>query len=170
MRRRSGGLKGSTLLEFTLVGIPMIFVLISTFEIARGMWLYHTLGFSVKAGTRYASVHGANCAQPPNSCTVRIRDIAAVVQSAGPGLVPDQLNMTFQPQVGSAITCLLPDCLTNDTVWPPSIANSAGMTLRIDGVYPFRSIISMFWPGAGGAYRPYTAVNFPASSTERVQF
>ena len=40
MRNRE---RGTTLLEFTLVGIPLIFLLISTVEISRGMWQYHTL-------------------------------------------------------------------------------------------------------------------------------
>ena len=39
-RSRCGG---QSLVEFTLVGIPLIFVLISVFEISRGMWMYHTL-------------------------------------------------------------------------------------------------------------------------------
>ena len=46
--------KGSTLLEFTLVGIPVIFVLISTIEMARGMWMYHTLCHAVKEAARFA--------------------------------------------------------------------------------------------------------------------
>jgi len=170
MQRRSREFGGSTLLEFTMIGIPMMFVLISTFEIARGMWLYHTVGFAIKAGARYASVHGANCALSPNACTVRINNIASVIQSAGPGLMSTDLSVTFQPQVGSAITCTLNSCLTNTTVWPPTTSNTVGQTLTISGTYPFRSIISMFWPGAGGAYRPYTVVNFPGSSRERIQF
>src|SRR5579871_5563504 len=71
---------GQSLIEFTLVGIPLIFVLISVFEISRGMWIYHTLAYSVKNGVRYASVHGINCVgsatnsklQNPNNCTVNM--------------------------------------------------------------------------------------------------
>lgn len=167
MRSREFG--GGTLMEFTMVGIPMVFVLISTFEIARGMWLYHTAAFAVKAGARYASVHGEHC-EAPNSCTVTIRDIAGVIQSAGAGLDPAQLILTFQPQKASSITCALSSCRSNNTVWPPTGSNATGLTITISATYPFRSMISMFWPGAGGAYGPYTAVNFPASSRERIQF
>src|SRR5690242_13216787 len=52
------GCSGQSLVEFTFVGIPMIFVLIGTFEISRGMWMYHTLAHAVRDGVRYASVHG----------------------------------------------------------------------------------------------------------------
>jgi Flp pilus assembly protein TadG len=59
--------RGSSTLEFTLVGIPIIFVLISTFEMARGMWNYHTIAYAVKEGTRFASVHGIDCSTAPNT-------------------------------------------------------------------------------------------------------
>jgi Flp pilus assembly protein TadG len=42
--RRKRTRRGSSILEFVLVGIPIIFVLISLFEISRGMWTYHTMG------------------------------------------------------------------------------------------------------------------------------
>src|SRR5215471_18790761 len=58
--RRNRQRGGSSLIEFTLVGIPIIFVLISTFEMSRGMWLYHTLAYAAREGTRYAIVHGVN--------------------------------------------------------------------------------------------------------------
>ena len=36
-------LRGSATIEMALVGIPIIFTLSSRFEMARGMWIYHTL-------------------------------------------------------------------------------------------------------------------------------
>ena len=53
--------RGATMLEMTLVGIPTIFILISIFEISRGIWMYETLAYAAKAGVRFASVHGADC-------------------------------------------------------------------------------------------------------------
>ena len=54
MRRAKGNRKGVAMIEFTFVGIPMIFVLVSSFEMARGMWIYHTMAYAVKEGARYA--------------------------------------------------------------------------------------------------------------------
>jgi Flp pilus assembly protein TadG len=168
-RQRRGEHGGSTLLEFTLVGIPMIFVMISVFEISRGMWIYHTLASAVKAGTRYAIVHGVNCAQSPNTCTVTIGQIATQIQNAGPGLMPDQMTLTFTPANGSATTETLTSSLADATVWPSSTANLVGMRVSISATYPFSSVISMFWPGAT-SISPFTTVNFPAASQERIQF
>jgi Flp pilus assembly protein TadG len=145
-RKRSSEHGGSTFLEFVLVGVPVIFVMFSTFEMARGMWSYHSLAYAVREGTRYAIVHGASCSTDPNSCTVTIGQIA-----------------------GSAITCTMNNCLSNNTTWPPSSANSIGTPLTISANYPFRSGIAFFFPGS----RPtgsFPAMNFPASSKDLIQF
>src|SRR5215212_5363994 len=89
MRKRRYLTGGNSLVEFTLVGIPLIFILIATFELSRGMWSYHTLAYAVKSGARYTIVHGQNCAIAPNACTVTIGQIAATIKSAGVGLPPD---------------------------------------------------------------------------------
>lgn len=175
MRRRRNQWGGSTLIEFTLVGIPLVFVLVSVFELSRGMWTYHTLAAAVKRGTRYSVVHGQDCNQVGNACTVTIAQIAGVIQSAGPGLLPDQFTLTFTPSTGTPVTCvvgtgLLPaDCRSNTTTWPPAGANGVGQDVKIAGTYPFRSMISMFWAG-DGIVPVFGAVNFSASSTERIQY
>ena len=158
---------GSSTLEFTLVGIPLMFVLISTFEMARGMWNYHTIAYAVKEGTRYASVHGVNCGTP-NACTVTIGQITQKIVDAGIGLPTNQLRLTFTSQSG-ATTCYANTCLSNATVWPPAPGNVVGSSIQIGATYPFTSAISMFWPGAGTGIN-FGTVNFPASSRETIQF
>jgi Flp pilus assembly protein TadG len=172
MNRKQRTRGGCTLLEFTLVGIPLIFVLVSTFEMARGMWTYHTLSYAVKEGTRYAVVHGQNCAKPPNSCTVTIGQIAGVIQSAGLGLDGDTLSLTFTDAAGTATTCVLNTCIASytSTAWPPSTENAPGLKVKISASYPFNSVIAMFWPGAGSPMNGLGAVTFPATSRESIQF
>ncbi|MCL5742818.1 MAG: pilus assembly protein [Acidobacteria bacterium] len=160
--------RGSAALEFTLTGVPLIFVLISTFEMARGMWIYHTLAYAVKEGTRYASVHGKNCVTAPNSCSVTLGQVAARIRDNGTGLEPDRLNLTFTTSAGSQ-SCLLQDCLASGTVWPDAPGNAAGMDITISALYPFRSFLCLFWPGAG-AVNFSDVYNFPASSREKIQF
>ena len=75
------------MIEFTLVGIPMIFLLISIFEISRAMWNYHTLAFAIREATRYAAVHGSGCSTDPhNSCQATVAQVAQRIQDAGIGL------------------------------------------------------------------------------------
>ena len=105
MRRGLKSRRGNTTLEFTLVGIPLLFVLISIFEISRAMWMYHTLAYAIKQGTRYAAVRGQNCvpAVNGNSCTVTIGNLVTFIQTAGGGLLPDQLHLTFCAPPGEPI-------------------------------------------------------------------
>lgn len=163
------------MIEFTFIGIPMLFLLISVFEMARGMWLYHTLAYAIKEGTRFAMVHGHNCDLAPNSCATTVADVARRIQDAGVGLIPGELQLAFESNAGVTSCTLMPGCLANVSRWPPNslAANAVGLPITIYGNYPFRSAISMFWPGVGniGSGSPGLAyVNFSASSRETIQF
>ena len=173
MRKRE---QGSTLLEFTLVGIPLIFLLISTVEVARGMWTYATLAHAVRQATRFTIVKGQNCATSPNSCGVTIARIAQEMQQAGVGLDTRSFNnVTFTAYSGRTIThTTLQDCLSDTTSWPTTpgatdAGAATGADLEISVKYSFRSALSMFWPGAGKA-SSIGILYFPASSRESIQF
>ena len=139
------------MIEFTLVGIPMIFVLISVFEISRAMWNYHTLAYAIREGTRYAIVHGAGCsADPMNTCGVTIGQVAQRISDAGIGVEPSELNLTFTSS-GHAIPCTLNTCLGNTTVWPEAPNNTTGNSVAISGSLPFQSALALLWPGTRGS-------------------
>lgn len=164
------------MLEFTFVGIPMLFVLISVFEISRGMWLYHTLAHAVKEGTRFAVVHGRDCELEPNACTVTVRDIALRIRADGVGLLPEDLNVTLSSEPNSPLSVVdcrpLTQCLEgalSAQQWPQFPSNQPGMDLTVTATYPFQSALAMFWPGAGRGMN-FGVFTFPAQSTETIQF
>jgi len=165
-------LRGGSALEFALVGIPIIFVLISTFEMCRAMWTYQTLAFAIKEGARYAVVHGQSCSIPPNSCTVTISQIASAIQSAGGGLEAGNLTVTFTPSQGAATSCVLQSCIATYTssAWPASNANAPGDIVVVSGVYPFTSVLAMFWPGTKPINSSGTVVSLSADARESMQY
>lgn len=183
MRSRRFSRKGSALIEFTLVGIPLIFVLISIFEMARGMWLYHTLAAAVKEGTRFAIVHGNDCNIAPSNCAVRIRDIAERIRFHAVGFAPTDIqNVVFRsttrrippdPEGGRP----LEECLNDNTYFPAGPpggtedagGNRLGSWVEISAKYPFQSAIAMFWPGAGSGMT-FPTFRLPASSREVIQY
>jgi len=169
MATRKKHQRGAGTIEFVLVGIPMIFVLVSTFEIARGMWVYQTLGHAVKDAARYASVHGNGCSNTGNSCGITVAQVASHLQSAGPGLLAEQLSLTLTDAGGSTSCSTLTTCLSNTTAWPSTAGGAQGSNLTVTARYQFRSALCMFWPGAGAAVN-FAAVNFPAAARETVQF
>jgi hypothetical protein len=185
-----GPQRGSSTIEMALVGIPIIFTLISIFEISRGMWMYHTLAYSVKVGVRLASVHGQNCIlNPPgvtNNCPKNISDIAAVIQGAAVGLDPATTLLTFNASNGDIKKCYMGSssvasvntplgtavgCLSlTSTQWPPSTnsENQVGKQIRIDIKSRFRSAIAMLWPGAAPV--SFAEADLGATSQDIVQF
>jgi Flp pilus assembly protein TadG len=162
--------KGSALLEFTLVGIPLIFTLISIFEISRAMWNYHTLAFAMKEGTRYVVVHGFDCTDNGNTCAITVGQVAQKIRDSGIGLDPALLRVTLTSQANPPVNCNpLSSCLNSGTTWPVDPDNRQGQVITITGNLPFQSALAMFWPGANNGVT-FPTYNFSASSTEFIQF
>lgn len=162
--------KGAVSVEFALVGIPLIFSIISTVEMSRGMWIYFTQTQAVREGARYIVVRGADCLTNGNTCSVTVGNIANALASAGVGLVPTNWNITLISASGSNnVSCTpLSSCLTNGTTWPPSPDNQVGSSVSISGSYPFASALSMFWPGSKAV--SFGTFNLPAYSQQLIQY
>ncbi|HUQ95956.1 MAG TPA: TadE/TadG family type IV pilus assembly protein [Bryobacteraceae bacterium] len=167
--------RGNATIEFTLVGIPLIFALISIFEVSRGMWIYVTLAQAVREGTRYAIVHGQNCSQLPNQCATTVAQVAARIRDMGVGLLPNQLTVTMSTAAGGAsILTIGPSTLETlltqtGTTFPAGAGSGPGSDIVITASYPFNSAIAMFFPGAGSGMT-FGTFNLPASSRDIVQF
>lgn len=163
--------RGSTLVEFTLVGIPAIFLVISTLEIGRGMWNYHTIARAVNAGARLASTHGAGCTTSTNSCSITVGTIANAISTAAIGLPPGNFNVTLTTNSGAKTACNpLNSCFTSTTVWPPASNsdNQVGNNVTVSASYGFHSAIAMYWPGEGSV--TFGVFYFPAQSKQRILF
>lgn len=166
---RANGRKGASFLEFTLVGIGMIFFLISFVWMAIGMWTYQTLAYAVREGTRYAIVHGQDC-KSPNTCQVTIGDIVGVVKAAGPGLNPNNTTVTLTTDSGVSTSGSITTLLSNTTKWPPSTDYAPGQNVTIKAVAPVPIFLMMFWPGAGHAKNYSGVFHLGASSTEGIEY
>ena len=152
------------------MGIPLIFAVISTVEMARGMWIYQTQSYAINAGARYVVVHGTGCTTSGNSCSVTIDAIANAIANAGVGLVPSQWNVTLHSASGANnITCNpLSTCFGNSAVWPPSPDNTEGYGVAVTGSYPFTSPLSMFFPGSKAT--SFGTFNLPAYAQQLILF
>jgi len=167
--RRRSLRRGQSIIEFTFVGIPLMFVLISIFEMSRGMWMYHTLAHATKTAVRYSIVHGQNCGAPTgNTCSRTIGHIATEFKNAAVGIDEATTMLTFTSAAGTLAPQSLSSWLGNSTPWPPTGGNVPGQILTIEAVTPFRSAIALFWPGSS----PVTIgrVNLPARSSDRVAY
>jgi hypothetical protein len=133
--------RGATTIEMTMVGIPLIFTMISIFEISRGMWMYNTAATAVREGVRFASVHGVNCVYNtpgiPNSCEVTANDIVGVIRAgAGNGSTSFQHAYTNSGNYGptGAGGAGLPLGTTSATTTLVTFKSASGsFTCKLDG-------------------------------------
>jgi Flp pilus assembly protein TadG len=151
--------RGSAAIEFALVGIPMLCATISIVQMAIAMWRYHTVQFAVKETAVYLSHKGALYLAAGNN-SVKIKDVASVLQKSAIGMPPTTLNATFVAYNSSTdfqtVTCRLDACLTNTTNWPPSgynTPNSSSVSIRAD--FSLKTAFVMFSPG----WRPVPFAN-----------
>src|ERR1700678_1023365 len=116
MERRKNR-RGSAILEFAFTGVPLLFIWISTVQIALGMWHYHTMQYAVKATGNYLAQHGSDCASP-NTCQATIESLAGVMKPHPIGVPATALQMTFNAVSASGhqtITSTVTCTLTNST-------------------------------------------------------
>ena len=164
------------MLEFTLVAIPVIFVLIGIFELARGMWLYNSMAHGVKEATRFAIVHGNNCSVLPNSCTVTIGRICGILQYHAAGLPAGSVvNVSLRRSTSTHPFSNLTACLASTTVFPSQVSPAAlnpggdqGQWVEIKASYRFTSALAFYWTGQHGF--TFGRFDLGAVSRERIQY
>ena len=160
--RSRAGRRANSTLEFTLVGIPLIFTLISVEEISRGMWIYTTLASTVARTARYISVRGKDCA------CLTLGQIATQITQTGTGLDAAQLQLTLTGASGSTSCNPLNTCSSSATAWPSASDGTPGNNIQLKAVLPFKSALVMFWPGV----QPTSigTVNLNATSTQQIEY
>lgn len=181
MRDRRGE-RGNQILEFTLVGVPLVCILFSIANMSFAMLTMHTMQEAVEQGARYVVTHGSTC-KSPNTCTVTVENIADVVAASAAGISSKNVNVSLIPasDTGNTITCNpLNTCMTScssscsssrTTTWPTSTSgdNSPGQDIIISADCTVNAPMAMFWPGSGKS-TSMTGGSFHAYSRQRLMF
>ena len=171
MMRKNRNERGGNLVEFTLAGIPVVFLLFSTVQLSMAMWNYHTLTYAVNEVAHYAAVRGQNCSANGNSCGTTVGALAQQVASNAIGIPANQVEVKLTTASGQVTSCApLNSCYSSTTAWPPSTNsdNASGKNVTVSAKYVFPTFLALFWPGAGSS-KPGTIV-LTAASTQRVLF
>jgi hypothetical protein len=154
------------LIEFSLVGLPIIFVIFSVALAAIGMWQFENLEFGTQNATRFVAMHGRTCVQDGSTCVITVGDVASYFESQTFALDAAKAQVTLKSATAT-ITCNpLNSCFGNTTVFPSTQDNGVNFDVSITSVYPVLSPITMFWPGnpslAGSTF------NLFATSRQRI--
>ena len=174
--RRCPSRGGQSMVEFMLLGIPMMFVTMSVIYVSIGMWQFHSLAYSTEMTARYVSVHGASCGSP-NSCTIRVEDVAQYFATQAMAL--DATKVVVKIIDGSGTTTCNPvnSCYSTATTFPSTAAipsstpattyNAVGQDVTISATYVVKNPFAMFWPPDTDLSHDYT---LGAQSRQRILF
>jgi Flp pilus assembly protein TadG len=162
---RKSSRRGTAVIEFAFVGVPMILITISVVSIALEMWQYSSLSYATEATARYASMHGASCRQNGNTCGVTVGDVTTYFANQAVGMSATQLTLTLSDSSG-ATTCSPPftSCDTSSSAFPSLSANNVGSDITVKATIPVTNPVSMFWGRNSGSY------TLGATSTQRIAF
>jgi Flp pilus assembly protein TadG len=169
--------RGNVLLEFMLMGVPILFLTISVFEVSMMMWQYVSMDQTVQSTAQYISVHGYNCNLNTNNCTITVGNIASYIEATSPGLDPSRLNITLYTASCVSNTCTntstvscspLNTCNSNSSTFPPLADNAVGNDIQVQASYRTYNPIVMFFPSKSTISTG--DVTLGATSTQRIQF
>lgn len=175
--------RGSQTLEFTLIGLPITFLLFSIANMCFGMMTLHTIQEAVEQTARIVSTRGSTCSSGTNTCTMTVEQIADAIATLSPGVSPNSLKVALIPaaDTGNTITCSnLNTCQTacsggscntnRTTAWPTSTNsdNSPGKDIIITADIAIPTPIMMFWTGSTSGN--VSSSTFHAYSRQRLMF
>jgi Flp pilus assembly protein TadG len=162
--------RGSSLLEFALVGVPAMFLCISVFAISMTMWQYHTLAFVAQRVARYVTAHGYNCGQDGNSCSITLANVATYAEASAIGLDKSKLNLKLTASSGDTSCAPVTNCDSNGGTYPVGSTDGAvGADIVVTATYSVNNPITMFWPGAGTVTTP-SNLTLKGESRQRITF
>lgn len=91
-RRPAHGQRGSTTVEFAIVGTLALLFMLSIVDFGRALYTYHLVSNAARLATRYAIVHGSSCSSA--NCPVSESGLQTYVRGMSPGVDITQLNLT----------------------------------------------------------------------------
>ena len=159
--------RGTELIEFTLLSIPVLFIGVSTIECAIGMWEYSSMENAVTVAARYAASHGASCGSP-NSCTITLGTVATLIANTAPALNPSRLTVTLTTNSGTTTCNPLSSCESSTAQFPSSTDNAVGMDITIKATYKITNPLPMYWPPRVDTDDASRTLG--ATSRQRIQF
>jgi Flp pilus assembly protein TadG len=165
---RRNGRRGDALIEFTLIGIPVIFVTISIIEASLAMWQFHSMSYTIETAARYAATHGRGCTKNGNTCSITVGGLTHLIANQAPPLDPSKLNITLTTDTTTRACHPINVCFSSTDMFPNATDNGVNLDIKIVATYPVSNPMPMFWPGSGAvAGATYT---LGATTRQRIVF
>lgn len=165
---KAGNRRGNALVEFTLVGIPLLFLTLSVFSVSIDMWEFHELPYAVEMTARYAATHGQGCTQGTNTCRITVANMVTYFEGQNISLLPSLVSVTFTDGSGATSCAPITNCASSSATFPNTSYNAPGQDIKVYATYTLKNPVAFFWPGSqGGVWQDFTV---SATSRQRVLF
>jgi hypothetical protein len=156
------------MLEFTLVGAPLLVITMSIVQMSLAMWQFYTMQHAIQSAARYVTLHSYGCMTNGNSCGVTVAGVANIISSQAMALDPSRLNVSLITAAGTQSCNPLTSCTSNTAQFPATGANAPGQDVKIKATYNLKDPLIMYWPGAGHVGASDYMVG--ASTRQRIAF
>jgi hypothetical protein len=160
--------KGQSLVEFTIVGIPVIFLITSVITVSVDMWQFDNLAYGAQTTARYVAMHGRSCIQDGTTCALTVADVVSYLSSRALALDPGKARVTLTSATSSTVCNPLSTCSSNSAQFPIASDNGVNFDVTVTVTYPITNPITMFWPGASSVGSQ--TFNLYAMSRQRIVF
>ena len=139
--RRFGSRRGDALIEFTLMGLPIIFITTSIVAMGLDMFEFHNLAYATDSTARYISMHGAN------GSAITVGNIATYFEGQGISLSSGVVNLSLTNSAGTVTPCNpVSSCEGSSTVFPDTSHNAEGTNITVSATYVLKNPIFLLWP------------------------
>jgi hypothetical protein len=138
VRRPPARSRGQSLVEFSLVVIPFVFIMMGIFDLGRGIYMMNGTAEAAREIARVTSVHSGCPQDPPPSCDMGSSSNTAKVVATQQGLVP---GLTID--TATDITCVD----INDVIKPDEecLWGTDYVRVRVTSSFtPITPLVSMF--------------------------
>lgn len=129
------GCRGSTMLEFAFVLLPLLAVVLGSIEFDRMLLAYTSLGNAARAGLRYAIVHGQYADGAINATTTN--NIGQRIQSFSSLGMIDTSGMTITESCTNGTGPYIHICYEDGT-------NAIGSRVSVKVSYPYVPLTGFF--------------------------
>jgi len=141
--------RGSSLVEFTLVGVPILFLSTAVFEASLAMWQYYTMQHAIETADRYVATHGRGCTQNGNTCSLTVGNVASMIAYQAIAVDPTKMNVSLISATATTTCNPLNTCFSSTTQFPSSTDNGVNQDVTITATVSITNPLAMFWPGSG---------------------
>jgi Flp pilus assembly protein TadG len=154
--------RGAAILEFVLVGVPLLLFSTGVMVLGLDMWEYYTLAWGTQSTARYVVMHGRSCLQGDSSCLLTVANVCTYFASHSLALDPSQTKLVLNSATATVSCNPVTSCSSNNAQFPSSTDNGVNFDVSVSAYYTIVNPIALIVP-----FSPSGPLRFTLYATSR---